>query len=181
MNYSMTKPCDACPYLKGSGFTWASLVRHATGEFACHKTCDLSGEGCYKPKDKSLHCAGALIFLEKRGKPHQMMRIAERVGMYDRTKLDMEAPVVSSPREAAPPQGRGAQRCGMGSARKERRMTTWEYITMLDDCEHRESRMNEWEQRFCESLRKQLTDGRAPTPRQVDILDRLWERVTAKG
>jgi hypothetical protein len=25
--------------------------------------------------------------------PHQMMRIAERLGMYDRTKLKMDAPV----------------------------------------------------------------------------------------
>lgn len=98
MNYSMTEPCDACPYLKGSGFTWASLVRHAVGEFACHKTCDLSDEtGTYEPKAKSLHCAGALIFLEKQDKPHQMMRICERLGFYDMRKLNMDAPVVSKP------------------------------------------------------------------------------------
>jgi hypothetical protein len=98
MNYSMTEPCDACPFLKGSGFTWASLQRHAIGEFACHKTCELSDEtGCFEPKKKSLHCAGALIMLEKLGRPHQMMRICERVGHYDHTKLKMDAPVVSNP------------------------------------------------------------------------------------
>jgi hypothetical protein len=103
MNYSMPEPCDACPYLKGSGFTWASLVRHASGEFACHKTCELSDDtGNYEPKKKSLHCAGALIFLEKQNAPHQMMRICERLGAYDRTKLNMDAPVVGSPRDCRP-------------------------------------------------------------------------------
>lgn len=30
---------------------------------------------------------------EKRNRPHQMMRICERVGVYDRTKLNMETKV----------------------------------------------------------------------------------------
>lgn len=96
MHYKMRTPCDACPFLKGSGFTLASLKRHSSGEFACHKQCDLDDEtGEYKQKanGKSAHCAGALIFLEKRGEPHQMMRICERLGMYDHTKLNMDAPV----------------------------------------------------------------------------------------
>ncbi len=97
MNYTMREPCDACPFLKGSGFTWRSLRLHASGEFACHKTCELDDEsGVYEPQEKSLHCAGALIFLERQAQPHQMMRIAERLGMYDRTKLNMDAPVVES-------------------------------------------------------------------------------------
>lgn len=100
MNYSMTEPCDACPFLKGSGFTWRSLVQHASGEFACHKTCGLDDNtGTYEPKKKSLHCAGALIFLEKHNKPHQVMRICELFGMYDRSKLRMDAPVVSNPKD----------------------------------------------------------------------------------
>lgn len=98
MNYSMTEPCDECPYLRTSGFTYASLVRHAVGEFACHKTCKLDDEeGTYQPQPKSLHCAGALIFLEKKDAPHQMMRICERIGLYDRRKLNMDANVGSKP------------------------------------------------------------------------------------
>lgn len=94
MNYSMTEPCDACPFRHGSGFKLPALKRHASGEFACHKTCELSDEtGNYERKEKSLHCAGALIFLEKRNQPSQMMRICERLGMYDRRKLNMKAPV----------------------------------------------------------------------------------------
>lgn len=110
MKYSMTEPCDQCPFLKGSGFTWNSLVAHASGEFACHKTCkideddDSSTAGCYVPRNENTpHCAGALIFLEKQEQigsgihSHQMMRICERLGLYDRRKLNMAAPVVEKP------------------------------------------------------------------------------------
>ena len=99
MKYNMTEPCDACPFLIGSGFTHRSLKNHASGEFACHKACDLDeDESVYveKANGKTPHCAGALIFLEKKNQPHQMMRIAERLGVYDRTKLNMSAPVVAN-------------------------------------------------------------------------------------
>ena len=99
MNYKMTTPCDACPYLLGSGFTYRRLVAHASGEFPCHKASDLTDEGDYhqKPEHKTPHCAGALIFLEKQSAPHQMMRICERIGYYDASKLNMDAPVGSKP------------------------------------------------------------------------------------
>lgn len=105
MKYNLHTPCGACPFLIGSGFTYRSLQAHASGQFACHKQCDLdSEEGSYveKKNGKTNHCAGALIFLEKLGAPHQMMRICERLGMYDRTKLDMNAPVVGSPKDCRP-------------------------------------------------------------------------------
>ncbi len=97
MNYKLTTPCDACPYLIGSGFAYRSLVAHASGEFACHKACDVDEEtGDFVSRDeKTPHCAGALIFLEKQNQPHQMMRICERLGFYDRRKLNMNAPVVN--------------------------------------------------------------------------------------
>jgi hypothetical protein len=100
MNYDMTTPCDACPFLRGSGFKMKQLRAYASGEFGCHKACDLkedeegSSEYREKPGNKTPHCAGALLFLEKRNQPHQMMRIAERLGMYDHTKLDKSADVV---------------------------------------------------------------------------------------
>ena len=97
MNYKMTKPCDVCPFLIGSGFTYRSLMEHASGEFGCHKACNLNEDsGNYEPDDKTPHCAGALIFLEKQNKPHQMMRICERIGLYDYRKLDMQARVGKS-------------------------------------------------------------------------------------
>lgn len=96
MKYNLTTPCDACPFLVGSGFTIRRLNEHAIGEFACHKACDIDedeGNFVEKKNGKTPHCAGVLIYLEKRGKPHQMMRIAERLRLYDHTKLDMKAPV----------------------------------------------------------------------------------------
>lgn len=100
MNYKMTKPCDECPFLIGSGFTFKSLMAHASGEFGCHKACDLNDDsGNYEPHEKTPHCAGALIFLEKQDRPHQMMRICERLGMYDHRKLDMDAPVGYRPQD----------------------------------------------------------------------------------
>ena len=54
---------------------------------------DETRSALYVQGEKSLHCAGALIYLEKRERPHQMMRISERLGMYDYTQLDMTADV----------------------------------------------------------------------------------------
>ena len=62
-------------------------------------------------------------------------------------------------------------------------MTTWqdEYVTLLDDCERREERLSEWERGFVDSLRRQIEQGRRPTPKQLEALDRAWERATARG
>lgn len=94
MKYTKTKPCSDCPFLQGNedAFTDRRLSEFASGEFPCHKTADVTDEGFTASRD-SLHCAGALIYLEKRDSPHQMMRIAERLGLYDRFTLDMTAPI----------------------------------------------------------------------------------------
>lgn len=89
MNFNMTKPCADCPFIQGSrtNTTLAEgrlegivndLMRGHT--FQCHKTLEL-------PREKQEHCAGALLYLEREDNPNQMMRIAERFGMYDRRKL----------------------------------------------------------------------------------------------
>lgn len=97
MKYSMTTPCDACPFLNTPnfkrGFTLRRLKEFASGEFPCHQTAEADEEGDYQATEKSVHCAGALIFNEKRDAPNQLMRIMERLGLYDRTKLDMKANV----------------------------------------------------------------------------------------
>lgn len=98
MQYNLTKPCDECPFLAGSGFKFGRLLEFASGEFPCHKACKVNEEtGTFVPRsDKTPHCAGALIMLEKLNQPHQMMRICERIGLYDRSKLDMSAKVITS-------------------------------------------------------------------------------------
>lgn len=96
MKYTLTEPCDECPFLVGSGFKMKRLKEHASGEFACHKARDVdeeTGNFVERSNGKTPHCAGALIFLEKRNQPNQMMRICERLGMYDASKLNMQAKV----------------------------------------------------------------------------------------
>lgn len=100
MNYTMTTPCAQCPFLDTLpmrvAFSKKRLSQFASNQFPCHKTAEEADtdEGTvYQAKSDSVHCAGALIHNERRNNPHQMMRIAERLGMYDRSKLNMEANV----------------------------------------------------------------------------------------
>lgn len=99
MNYTLRKPCANCPFRNDVDFDLrrrrdiAADIIDRQASFACHKTTCHDDEGNHVPRDKEQHCAGAMILLERIGRPNQMMRIAERIGMYDRTKLDMAAPV----------------------------------------------------------------------------------------
>lgn len=62
-------------------------------------------------------------------------------------------------------------------------MSTWadEYLTLLSDCEQRESRLTDWERHFVDSLRRQIEQDRRPNTKQIDTLDGIWERATAHG
>lgn len=104
MSYALIKPCKNCPfrtditaYLTPERVDEieASLIN---SEFPCHKTTEWGDgdEEDYTPTGSEEHCAGALILLEKLERPSQMMRICERLGIYDRRKLDMNAPVYDS-------------------------------------------------------------------------------------
>lgn len=101
MKYTMTEPCDDCPFLNTPnmkrGFTLRRLKEFASGAFPCHQTAseieDEEGGTEFHANEKSVHCAGALIFNEKRDGPNQLMRIMERIGVYDASKLDMTAKV----------------------------------------------------------------------------------------
>lgn len=104
MHYKMKAPCDACPFRKGSGFAYRRLLEFSSGEFPCHKASALveNAEGIneYVSKgEKTPHCAGALIFNEKRERPHQMMRISERLGFYDMRELEMDSDVGVEPED----------------------------------------------------------------------------------
>jgi hypothetical protein len=98
MKYTKSKPCSDCPFLTNTehAFTEERLEQFASGEFPCHKTatlCEEEESSQFVANDTSVHCAGALIYLEKRNRPHQMMRIAGRLGLYDMTALDLNLPV----------------------------------------------------------------------------------------
>lgn len=107
--YDLVKPCTHCPfrndiepYLRKAGVR-AMRKLLDRGEFYCHETTSKEdneddenpSEFC-RPDADAKHCAGALILLEKEEAPSQMMRICERISMYDPTALDMDAPVYES-------------------------------------------------------------------------------------
>lgn len=62
-------------------------------------------------------------------------------------------------------------------------MTTWtdEYLTLVDDCEKRESRLTEWQAEFIDSIRRQLENEKPLSIRQVETLENIWELATADG
>ncbi len=103
MNFTMTKPCAHCPfrvdipgYLRGERMEEIIDALFNDQSFTCHETTvpdedDESGE--MVDGRNAQHCAGAMIFLEHQERANQMMRISERLGLYDRRALDMDAPV----------------------------------------------------------------------------------------
>jgi hypothetical protein len=115
MKFDLRRPCPGCPfrtdvepYLRTGrvGELEDALLRQQS-TFSCHKTVDYGRAESeddpdddqiahYRPDAGEQHCAGALILLEKLERPNQMMRVCERLGAYDRTKLDMAAPVYDS-------------------------------------------------------------------------------------
>jgi len=109
--YKKREPCENCPfrtdvtpYLRRDRAEEISDALREGGEFSCHKTVDYDGDGeddegniTGRETKQEQFCAGALIMLEKSSGPNQMMRVAQRLGMYDPSKLNMEAPVFDTP------------------------------------------------------------------------------------
>ncbi len=63
-------------------------------------------------------------------------------------------------------------------------MTTDDISTimqMIEDCEARESRLSELDRGFIDSLSNQIKSGRHPSQKQVDMLNSIWDRATARG
>ena len=62
-------------------------------------------------------------------------------------------------------------------------MSDWtdEYITLIDDCEKRDSKLSAWDADFLSSIRERLEQKRPLSPKQSNILDDIWERVTKHG
>jgi hypothetical protein len=106
MDYDMKKPCECCPFRRGTPMRLTKgrvrevvggMLNPGGGEFPCHRTIEHheDGEG-YSEKKNCKHCAGALIFAEKNGTATQMMRVCERIGMYDAAALMADQEVVDS-------------------------------------------------------------------------------------
>ena len=96
MNYNLQKPCSNCPFRSDKFFhlhpNRVLEIAHGGGEFPCHKTVKRD-DGEPQVTTKSEHCAGLMIMLEHMKQPTQMMRIAERIDLYDPSSLQMDSPV----------------------------------------------------------------------------------------
>lgn len=108
--YTLTTPCKNCPFRSDiQPYLTTARAQNISDDlddatFYCHKTLDydraeedtLDDEG---PDDSRIignrarACAGAMILMEKEERPNNPMRVAERLGIYDHTRLDMDAPV----------------------------------------------------------------------------------------
>ncbi len=56
-----------------------------------------------------------------------------------------------------------------------------ETLQLLEDCEHREERLNAWEHDFLVSVRAQVDAGRALSKKQLERLNEIWDRATERG
>lgn len=105
MKYDMTRPCDSCPFRKDIKFylTRERKIEIIEGlksgaTFPCHKTTIHDDDDEHIPTSKESFCAGAMIMLEKAQDPeqaphNQALRIMERLGFYDHSKLELTSPV----------------------------------------------------------------------------------------
>jgi len=53
-----------------------------------------------------------------------------------------------------------------------------EYLTLIEDCEKRESKLSSWDVDFLASVKDRLIDKKPLTPKQIECLDGIWERAT---
>lgn len=125
MKFDLVRPCPECPFSTLPGAVRLGRARVIEilqavtlqdASFPCHQTVDYDqdddDEGDGRVTPASQHCAGALIYLERLDRPNQMMRIAERLGFYDRTRLGdlWEQPVITSQMDMIEPrEGRRGQ------------------------------------------------------------------------
>jgi len=56
-----------------------------------------------------------------------------------------------------------------------------EQMSMLEDCQARESRLSDWEQSFIDSLLIFLGRGNALTAKQQETLQSIWDKATKEG
>jgi hypothetical protein len=103
VKYDLHKPCNHCPFLREGGIKLrADRIREISdlmlygnsGGFPCHRTTKYNDEhGDLMEDANSKHCTGALVYAEKQERSTQMMRIAERLGLYNPELVMTEANV----------------------------------------------------------------------------------------
>lgn len=97
---ALTTPCKDCPFRNDiRAYLSKDRVRgleqdlaYRGNNFSCHKTVDYSHDDGGRTEN-SCNCAGAMILLTKIGRTTPSMQFAERMGLFDFSKLDLDAPV----------------------------------------------------------------------------------------
>lgn len=101
--FMLRRPCANCPFLKQGAIELApgrldgiveTLVSDDRSTFHCHKTVhngrtggEWDDEGNYAASGHESMCAGAMIYLEKLGRPTVGMRVGRVLGMYSPNDL----------------------------------------------------------------------------------------------
>lgn len=96
--FKLRRPCANCPFLKQGAIELApgrvegiidTLVSDDHSTFYCHKTVhngrtggDWDDDGNYAASGQESMCAGAMIYLEKLGRPTVGMRVGRVLGIY---------------------------------------------------------------------------------------------------
>lgn len=51
-------------------------------------------------------------------------------------------------------------------------------LQLIEDCENRSHKLNDWELGFIDSISKVLERGGSLTERQLETLEQIWEKIT---
>ena len=60
-------------------------------------------------------------------------------------------------------------------------MSIQEQIPMIEDCENRDTKMNDWQCGFIDSISIKMADGKGLTVNEINKLNETWEMVTENG
>lgn len=114
-HFKLRRPCANCPFLKNGAISLApgrlegivdTLMTDDHSTFQCHKTVhsartggEWDDDGNYVSSGQESMCAGAMIYLEKTGRPTVAMRIGRAVGIYQPELLEPHFDLVIDPIE----------------------------------------------------------------------------------
>lgn len=56
-----------------------------------------------------------------------------------------------------------------------------EHRQQIEDCRKRDDRLSAWEADFLDSVENRLNERRELSEKQAAILDKIWDKATAKG
>lgn len=116
MRFDLTRPCGDCPFRSDKPFFLSrdrmceilggGAHRWPAASFPCHKTIIYGDDEEDTGNSKTVipptaqHCAGVMAILHRENRPNDAMQLAERVGPWNPSKLDPDAPFYASTQAA---------------------------------------------------------------------------------